>query len=91
VVRSQVTGPAVIGAGTLVEDSEVGAFTALGRDCVLRRAGIEDSITLEGVTVHDVQGIHSSLIGRAAQVMSAPDAGRHRLFVGDHTMLEVNR
>jgi glucose-1-phosphate thymidylyltransferase len=91
VVRSRITGPAVIGAGTLVEDSDVGAHTALGRDCVLRHAGIEDSITLEGVSVIDVQGIHSSLIGRAAQVISAPDAGRHRLFVGDHTLVQVNR
>lgn len=90
VVRSRITGPAVIGAGTLVEDSEVGPFTALGPDCVLRRAGIENSIMLEGVCVSEVQGIHSSLIGRSARIMSTPNAGRHRLFVGDHTLVEVN-
>jgi glucose-1-phosphate thymidylyltransferase len=91
VIHSKITGPAIIGAGTIVQDSEVGAFTALGRNCVLRRAGIENSITLEGVSISDVQGIHSSLIGREAQVTSASQAGRHRLFVGDHTLVEVNR
>lgn len=92
IVRSRVTGPTIIGAGTLVEDSEVGPYTALGVDCVLRHAGIEDSITMEGVSVTDVGGITSSLIGRSAQVTSDPEInGRHRLFVGDHTLVQVHR
>ncbi len=91
VERSRLVGPAIIGAGTVVEDSYVGPFTALGERCVLRRAGIEDSITLDGVSVADVAGIHSSLIGRSAEISLYPGGtGRHRLFVGDHTRVEVN-
>jgi glucose-1-phosphate thymidylyltransferase len=91
VERSRLVGPAIIGAGTVVEDSYVGPFTALGENCVLRKAGIEDSITLDGVSVADVAGIHSSLIGRSAEISLYPgETGRHRLFVGDHTRVEVN-
>jgi len=91
IINSRVVGPAIIGAGTVVEDSEVGPYTALGADCVLRNAGIENSITMEGVSVTDVRGIHASLIGRSAQVTRDPEpVGRHRLFVGDHTLVQVH-
>ncbi|OKI07180.1 glucose-1-phosphate thymidylyltransferase [Streptomyces sp. CB02923] len=87
VTGSRIEGPALVGAGTVVEDSRVGPYTALGRDCVLRRAGIEDSVTLDGVTIDRVGGLHGSLIGRAARV--GPGDGRHRLVVGDDTRIEV--
>jgi glucose-1-phosphate thymidylyltransferase len=91
VERSRLVGPAIIGAGTVVEDSYVGPFTALGENCVLRKAGIEDSITMDGVSVADVAGIHSSLIGRSAEIsLCTGENGRHKLFVGDHTRVEVN-
>jgi glucose-1-phosphate thymidylyltransferase len=89
--RSHLVGPVIIGAGTVVEDSHIGPFTALGENCVLRRAGIEDSITLDRVSVVDVSGIHSSLIGRDAEIsLGGSGQRRHRLVVGDHTQLEVN-
>jgi glucose-1-phosphate thymidylyltransferase len=75
-----------------VEDSDVGPYTALGPDCVLWRAGIENSITLDGVSVRDVRGIQSSLLGRSAQITSGAEAATgHRLFVGDHTLVQVRR
>ncbi|MFE6049478.1 glucose-1-phosphate thymidylyltransferase [Kitasatospora sp. NPDC056446] len=89
-IRSHVVGPAVIGAGTVIEDSRVGPYTALGERCVLRRAGIEDSITLDGVEVDGVTGIRESLIGKAAQITQRPsEPGVNRLVVGDHTRMEV--
>ncbi len=91
VINSRVVGPVIIGAGTVVQDSYVGPNTALGESCLLRKAGIEDSIMLDRVSVVDVSGIHSSLIGRDAQIsLSNAGAGRHRLVVGDHTCVEVN-
>jgi glucose-1-phosphate thymidylyltransferase len=86
IVRSTIEGPAIIGAGTLVEDSRVGPYTSLGEDCVLRSAHICGSIALDGVTVSDVRGLEGSVIGRSATV---EHAARHRLVVGDHTRVEV--
>ncbi|GGZ81839.1 glucose-1-phosphate thymidylyltransferase [Streptomyces echinoruber] len=90
VVRSRIHGPAVVGAGTVVEDSWIGPHTAIGRDCVLSDARLDYSIALDGATVRHVHGIHGSLIGRAAVVRcDVTGPGRHRLVVGDHTTVEV--
>ncbi len=91
VERSHLVGPCIIGAGTVVEDSRVGPYTAVGERCVLRHAGIEDSIVLDAVSVIAVNGIHHSLLGRNAEISLSTDSQRrHRLVVGDHTRVEVN-
>ncbi|MEU7040274.1 glucose-1-phosphate thymidylyltransferase [Streptomyces varsoviensis] len=93
VVRSQLIGPLIVGAGSVVTDSRIGPHTSVGRDCLLAGAGMEYSITLDGVSVRGVRGIHGSLIGRSASVASAELDGaagtRHRLVIGDHTSVEV--
>lgn len=90
VLRSRIQGPAVIGAGTVIEDSHIGPHTSVGRDCVIRDAGLEFSIVLDGATIRDVHGIQGSLIGREA-VVRRPGAtpARLHLVVGDHTIVEV--
>jgi glucose-1-phosphate thymidylyltransferase len=90
VVRSRIHGPAIIGAGSLIEDGYVGPYTSIGRDCVLRNTHIVYSIALDGATVCQVRGLRGSLIGRSAMVGSAAqDAVHHRLVIGDHTRIEV--
>lgn len=88
-IRSTVEGPAIVGPDTVLEDSYVGPFTALGADCLLRGAGIEDSIVLDGVSVHDVLGIHQSVIGRGAEVTQSAAPARRRLALGDHAHVEL--
>ncbi|MFI5807658.1 glucose-1-phosphate thymidylyltransferase [Streptomyces sp. NPDC051561] len=89
VVRSRIEGPAIIGAGTLVEDSRIGPHTSIGRDCVLRAAGVDYSILLDGASVQRVGGVSGSVIGRDATVSSAVFAHCNRLVVGDHASVEV--
>ncbi|MCX5203231.1 glucose-1-phosphate thymidylyltransferase [Streptomyces sp. NBC_00237] len=90
VVRSRLVGPAVIASGTVVTDSYIGPYTSIGKDCVLSDTHIEQSIVLDGATVSEVRGLHSSLIGRSAAVVPAEhDTAHHRLVVGDHTRVEV--
>ena len=43
-----VRGPAIIGAGTLVERSYVGPFTAIAEDCVITDSEVEHSVVLRG-------------------------------------------
>jgi glucose-1-phosphate thymidylyltransferase len=90
IVRSHLTGPLIVGAGTEVRDSRIGPHTSVGRDCLLVGAGMEYSITLDGVSVHGVRGIHGSVLGRSANVRSAQaPSSRHRLVIGDDTSVEV--
>ncbi|MEU5191593.1 glucose-1-phosphate thymidylyltransferase [Streptomyces klenkii] len=87
VVRSRITGPGLVGAGTVIEDSRIGPYTSIGENCVVSNAGVADSIVLSDATVRDIRGIHNSLIGRGAAVSSGDS--HHRLVVGDHSSVEV--
>ncbi|MGA4867112.1 glucose-1-phosphate thymidylyltransferase [Streptomyces lavendulocolor] len=89
IVRSRITGPVIVGAGSLVEDSHVGPHTAIGRDCVLAAAGVEASIMLDGARIHSVGGVHGSVIGRDATVSSEARTNRSRIVVGDHSSVVV--
>ncbi|MER7624964.1 glucose-1-phosphate thymidylyltransferase [Streptomyces sp. NPDC126503] len=90
IVRSRVEGPAIIGAGTLVEDSHIGPDTSIGRDCLVRGTRLADSIVMDGATIEHVPGLRASLIGREAAVHpTGRGESRHRLVIGDHTRVEV--
>jgi len=88
IVRSTVTGPAVIGAGALVEDCTVGPYTAVGRGCEVRGSKVRDSILCEGARVTGVTDLASSIVGRGAMVSRQERSG-HRLIVGDHTRVDL--
>jgi glucose-1-phosphate thymidylyltransferase len=89
VIRSHVTGPAIIGADAVVCDSRVGPHTSLGARACLRNAGIEDSIVLEGASLSDVTGIEGSLIGREARISRATRLPGRRFVLGDHATVQV--
>lgn len=90
VINSRIDGPVVVGEGTVIENCHIGAYTSIGRDCVLRGTRIRDSIVLDGATVSGVPGLQGSLIGRKANVGTGDDGvACHRLVVGDHTQIEV--
>ncbi|WP_086560950.1 glucose-1-phosphate thymidylyltransferase [Streptomyces africanus] len=86
VVRSRIEGPAFIGPGSVVEDSHIGRYTAIGGDCTVRHTLMEDSIVQDGSSLSDLRGLSGSLIGRTASVTATR---RHRLIVGDHSRVEV--
>ena len=87
----RVRGPAIIGAGTLVEDAYIGPFTSVGAGCVIRGAEVENSIVLERSVIDGVEGtIDSSLIGRECVVRCSRSRPRaHRLMLGDHSHVEL--
>ncbi|MFG1780379.1 glucose-1-phosphate thymidylyltransferase [Micromonospora sp. NPDC049051] len=89
VLRSRIEGPAIIGAGTLVEESSVGPHTSVGRDCVLRRTQLADSIVMDGARITAVRDLRRSLVGRAATVGSGGPERGNRMLVGDHSRVEI--
>ncbi|MFP4636245.1 MAG: glucose-1-phosphate thymidylyltransferase [Nitriliruptoraceae bacterium] len=89
-INSSVRGPAVIGAGTVLEEVFVGPFTSIAADCRLTRCELEYSVVLERCVLRDVPRLEGSLLGRDVQVTSAlrrPAA--HRLLLGDHSQVEI--
>ena len=85
--RTRVRGPAVIGAGAVLEDCYVGPYTAIGENCSISDAEVEHSILLAGCTVCDLDGrMESSLLGsqrhraaRRAPAARVPLHGRGQL------------
>jgi glucose-1-phosphate thymidylyltransferase len=85
--RSIVRGPAIIGSGARLTDCYVGPYTAIGENCRITSAEVENSILLEGSSVTDLGGrMESSLLGRNVKI--ARDGRQPRAFrflVGDNS------
>ncbi|MGH9114671.1 MAG: sugar phosphate nucleotidyltransferase, partial [Acidimicrobiales bacterium] len=90
VVRSRVRGPAVIGAGSVVADSFIGPFTAIGRRCTIDSSEVEHSVILDDCTVTGAGRIEDSLLGHHVEVTRSDRRPRAtRLMVGDHCQIDL--
>jgi glucose-1-phosphate thymidylyltransferase len=91
VVASQIRGPAIIGAESVIERSYIGPFTALGRRCVIRNSELEYSILFEDTQILDADvRIERSLLGR--EVIIRRSAGRpktQKFILGDQSSIEL--
>jgi glucose-1-phosphate thymidylyltransferase len=85
--RSSVRGPAIIGAGARLTDCYVGPYTAIGEECEISGAEVENSILLAQSVVRNLDGrMESSLLGRNVKVgrdVRQPRA--FRFMVGDNS------
>lgn len=90
IVNSTLRGPLVIGAGTVVEHSFVGPFSAIGNDCRVTHSEIEHSVVMESSTITDIPRLEDSLIGKDVVVTRTQARPRAlRLMVGDHCQIDV--
>lgn len=89
ITNSHLIGPLIIGAGTTVHNSRIGPYAAIGKNCVISDSTLQDSITLDGVTIRGVQRLQHSLIGHRSDVRAARGTAHRRLIIGDHTRAEI--
>jgi glucose-1-phosphate thymidylyltransferase len=91
IVNSILRGPTVIGQDTLIENSYIGPFTSIYRNCQIRNCEIERSIILENSRVIDLdRTLRDSLIGRNATVKrSSMKPSGIKMNLGDHSTLWV--
>ncbi len=92
VVRnSRIRGPVVIGEGAKIDQSYIGPFTSLGRNCVVTRSEMEHSVVLDGSSIIDIHRLTDSLIGRDVQVTKSEQKPRAlRLMLGDDSKIELD-
>ncbi len=90
-IRAVVRGPAILGSGTVIEDSYIGPFTAVQRGCRIIRTEIENSIVLEGSEIIDIPSrIDESLIGREVKIKKcSPRPAVYRFMVGDQSRITI--
>jgi glucose-1-phosphate thymidylyltransferase len=88
---SLIDGPAVIGAGALIEEAYIGPFTSVGTNVRVRRSELEYSVVEDESIIDSVERcIHSSLIGRHAEIRGQASRPRaHQLLLGDRSKIEI--
>jgi glucose-1-phosphate thymidylyltransferase len=89
--RTNVRGPAVIGAGAVLKDCYIGPYTAIAEDCTITGSEIEHSILLSGSSVTDLGGrMESSLLGRNVTIRRGETQPRaYRFMVGDNSDISI--
>jgi glucose-1-phosphate thymidylyltransferase len=90
--NSRIVGPAAIMAGTEISESSVGPFTSIGENCHISGSEIEFSIVLPESTIHGVQRVEKSFIGRNAEVAApTPAHGVYQFVLGDHSRMRIGQ
>jgi len=89
VIRSEIRGPAIVGEGSVVEDSVVGPHASISYSCVVRGSGVQDSIVMEQCTIVDVRSMAGSILGKEVEVRRGSEFGALRLIVGDHGRVQI--
>jgi glucose-1-phosphate thymidylyltransferase len=91
VVRSHIRGPAVVGENTLLTDTFVGPFSAIGRRCVVDASEIEHSVIMDDCRVIGAGRLEDSLLGHHVDVVRSSRRPRAtRLMVGDHSQVDLH-
>jgi len=90
-IDSLVRGPAVLGAGTRLENAFVGPYTSIGESCTLVSCEIENSIVLSGSEIRDIGlRIDGSLVGRNARIKKTDFKPRaYRFMLGDNSEVGI--
>ena len=90
IIDSHLRGPVIIGAGTTVEGTFIGPFTAVAENCVLRNSEVEHSVILAGAVIENVPRLTDSLIGRDTEVIRSGDRpSATRLMIGDDCSIDL--
>ena len=79
-----VIPPVFIDPSAVIEHAVIGPYAAIGPDCVIRRAMIQDSIIEAGAEIEQTM-LSGSLIGKGARVV-----GKHRVLnISDTSQVEL--
>jgi glucose-1-phosphate thymidylyltransferase len=90
IINSTVRGPAIIGAGTVIEDSYIGPYSSIAIDCVVAHSEIDNSVVLRRCSITDIPRLTDSLVGRDTVITKSEARPRAtRLMLGDHCHVEV--
>jgi glucose-1-phosphate thymidylyltransferase len=74
--------PVHIHVSAMVENSTLGPYVTVGRDCVVRNSAIENSILESAATVED-SALHNSILGERSQVRGM----KGKVNVGDDSQV----
>ncbi len=90
VIDSVIRGPVIIGRDTVIRNSYIGPYTALGDNVVVEGSEIEASIVMRNCEIRNIQGrIDRSLLADNARVTSAPHMpAAHRFVLAENSYVQ---
>lgn len=90
VIDSVIRGPVIIGRDTVIRNSYIGPYTALGDNVVVEGSEIEASIVMKNCEIRNIQGrIDRSLLADNARVTSAPHMPvAHRFVLAENSYVQ---
>jgi glucose-1-phosphate thymidylyltransferase len=88
VTGSRLTGPAIIGRGSVIADSQIGPGTSIGSDCRITGSELQDSIVMDGAVVEGAR-LRNSIVGRNAVVRARGGHVFDGLLLGDDGRVEL--
>ena len=91
IINSTISGPAIIGERTVIENAYIGPFTSIDRDCHILESEISSSVVLENTKImHLDHRIEDSLIGRDVELIGDDRKPRgYQLILGDFSRVRV--
>lgn len=84
---SVISGPAIIGEGTRIEDAYIGPFTSVGHHCVVSHSEVAGSVVMDGTVIEQLAyRVENSLIGRNVELRGDGRKPRgYELVLGDYS------
>ena len=83
-IDCSVTGPVIIGAGSVIERTTIGPYTAIGDECTLTDVSLERSIVMDRCTIQGWK-IRDGLIGQDVVVRGPAPATYVPLTLGENS------
>jgi len=89
--KTVVRGPVAIGENSIIRDSYIGPYSAIGKNVEIYNSEVENSIIMDDADISCEKRIVDSIIGHNATIASAhltKPAG-HRLIIGENSQVEL--
>lgn len=90
-INSILRGPIIIGEDTIIEDSYVGPYSAIGSRCRLHDCEVEYSILMDDVSLIDIDiRVEGSLLGNGSEIVRSEGKPRvQRFILGEQSRVEL--
>ncbi len=85
-----VNGPVIIGENCMLENATIGPNVTLSQGCVVKGAGLQNTIVLENTEIITPMRITDSILGKNVKLVHEPGKIEgHKMIIGDKTVLEI--
>ena len=91
IINSKINGPAIIDNDTVIKDSFIGPYTAIGTNCKITSSKVEYSIIMEGCVIDCVDSnIKSSLLAKNVKIVGSNNKNsQSRYLLGEQSYIEL--